>query len=198
MDEKPCVGKLTMVIFLNLLGMSDTQRYKNVGNLAVLKRLLTGFINESKWTGNYGGVFRFSVISTGISGFEWIERLEIAGSYLSEEDKKRLCSKDFIPTTGAKTEIVVFSGGLISHVPVDNLSEKREYYDGLKPNDEAFCLIRENYFSDDDLETMDIWWIDAKFKSILSILSSGKGYITHRMHMYSRWNRKFGFIPFLK
>ncbi len=97
---------------------------KQAGEDAVEKFLrgeITVSLPPRTWTES-DNVIRFSVTSDGTSGPEWIGRLEKKGYRISDYAKSILKSKDFKPTSGVTTEIVVLKGQLFSDT--DRITEK--------------------------------------------------------------------------
>jgi hypothetical protein len=118
------------------------------------------------------GIIHFSVISDGTSGPAWIKRLEKKGFRIGDYAKSILKSKDFKPTSGIPTEVVVLKGMLFSDE--NRVTKKiRAYAETLsfnsqkpeKPNPEIAFLIREK-FSDEDLKAMGLVWIVAMHEPI--------------------------------
>ncbi len=126
---------------------------------------------EHAWT-EENGIIRFSVTSDGTTGPAWIKRLEKKGFRIGDHARSILKSKDFKPTSGITTEVVVLKGMLFSDE--NRVTKKiRAYAETLsfnsqkpeKPNPEIACLIREK-FSDEDLEAMGLAWIVAMHEPI--------------------------------
>lgn len=107
------------------------------------------------WRERHGGITTFSVTSDGMTGTDWIARLENQGFPVGYYTKGVLRSSDFKPTTGVTTEIVVLWGGFFGG---DDSSINQVYTfaarnDLLVPNVEVACLIREK-FSNWEIEEM--------------------------------------------
>ncbi len=143
-----------------------------INELAENKELLKNFFEvqsgrfeikpkEHTWH-EQDGLIRFSVISDGTTGPEWIKRLEKKGFRIGDYAKSILKSKDFKPTSGIATEIVVLPGKLFSDSDriTKNIRAEAERRSFGTPNAEIACLVREK-FSDEDLEAMDLAWIVA-------------------------------------
>ena len=108
-----------------------------------------------------GGVIYFSVTSDGITGEEWINRLEDKGFRVSDYAKVLLRSPDFKPTSGVTTEVAVLKGMMLFGGNDRTTKKIRAEADNrklTKPNAELACLIREK-FTDKEIEGMGLWWI---------------------------------------
>lgn len=151
-------------------------------------RLLSGEITvpepERAWR-EQDDIIYFSVTSDGTTGKKWIKRLESKGFRVSYYAKSVLLSSDFKPTNGVTTEVAVLKGMLFE----DNkrVTKKIRAEAGKRnltnPNAEVACLIREK-FTDEEIETMGLWWIVAMHKpikdsdgdpSLLGVSRSGDG-----------------------
>lgn len=121
---------------------------------------------ERKWL-EHNGVIYLSVTSDGTTGPEWIARLEKKGFRVSDYAKSVLCSKDFKPTSGVTTEIAILKGMLFedSNRVTKKIRTEAESRKLIKPNAEIACLIREK-FSDEEIETMGLYWIVAMHEPI--------------------------------
>jgi len=139
-------------------------------------------VNSTRTWREKDGVIYLSVISDGMTGPEWIKRLEGSGFRLSKWAKDVLNSSDFKPTTGYVYNIAILKGNLFSDgdrvtSKIRAEADKRKL---TKPNAEVACLIREN-FSDEDIETMGLWWIVTMHEPIkdsvgdLRLLCAGRG-----------------------
>lgn len=104
----------------------------------------------------------FSVTSNGVTGKDWITRLEMHGYRIGGYAKSILLSPDFSPTSGITSQICVVPSKIFSNSPTN--AEVRMHLDnhdighGQVVNAEIACLIREK-FSNKDLEDMGLWWI---------------------------------------
>jgi len=112
-------------------------------------------------------VIYFDVTSDGTTGPQWIELLEKKDFRLSDYTKSVLRSPDFKPTSGVKYALAVLKGTLFTDS--DRITRKiraeAERRKLEKPGAEVACLIRE-MFSDEELETMGLWWIVVFHESI--------------------------------
>lgn len=159
---------------------------------------------ERKWL-EHNGVIYLSVTSEGTTGPEWIARLEKKGFRVSDYAKSVLCSKDFKPTSGVTTEIAILKGMLFedSNRVTKKIRTEAESRKLIKPNAEIACLIREK-FSDEEIETMGLYWIVAMHEPIKDS-GGGPGLLdvgrddngswldTDYGKPDSRWNRGGGF-----
>ncbi|MDA3802906.1 MAG: hypothetical protein PF488_03355 [Patescibacteria group bacterium] len=171
------VGQLNDVVknIMDQTGIEDPKeavRMINAGELS---------ISKSRWR-EENGVIYFSVTSDGITGEEWITRLENKGFRISSYAKRVLRSIEFElvePTTYKmavlKREIFSDNDKIIKNVRKEARSRKLS-----TPNIEVACLIREK-FSDEDLKAMDLYWIIAMHEPIKNssgdpeLLSAGRG-----------------------
>lgn len=113
------------------------------------------------------GVIYFPVNSDGITGEEWITRLEGKSFRVGDYAKSVLRSKDFKPTNGIIYEIAVLKGELFSDSDRITKAIRKEAKNRKfsTPNAEVACLIREK-FSDKELEAMGLYWIVAMHEPI--------------------------------
>ncbi len=157
-------GKLNAVIknIMAQTGITEPEeavRMVNAGEVQIS-------VIKPKWT-EENGVIRFSVISDGTTGEQWIARLERKGPRVSDYAKSILCSKSFKPTSGVTTEIAVLKGGIFSDNDriTKNIRKEAKKRKLSTPNAEVACLIREK-FSDKELEAMGLYWIVAMHEPI--------------------------------
>ena len=99
-------------------------------------------------------------LTDGTTGEEWIKRLEGKGFRIGDYAKSILCSPDFKPTNGVKSEIAVLKGMLFEDNDriTKNIRAEADKRKLIKPNTEVACLIREN-FSDKEIKAMGFTWI---------------------------------------
>ncbi len=158
---------------------------------------------ERKWL-EHNGVIYLSVTSEGTTGPEWIARLEKKGFRVSDYAKSVLCSKDFKPTSGVTTEIAILKGMLFedSNRVTKKIRTEAESRKLIKPNAEIACLIREK-FSDEEIETMGLYWIVAMHEPIKDSVGdpvlldvgrddSGSWLFTSCDEPGNEWNRGYG------
>jgi len=119
------------------------------------------------WNEDEGVIRLGTVTSDGTTGPQWIKRLEKTGFRVYDWARNILNSKDFKPTSGVTTEIVVLKGILWSDNDriTKNIRAEAEKRGLEKPNAEVACLIREK-FSDEEIEAMGLWWIVAMHEPI--------------------------------
>lgn len=131
------------------------------------------------------GVIRFSVTSNGLTGEEWISRLESKGYSVDPYVKSILLSEDFVPTNGVKSEIVVLKGILFTdgNRTTKNIRAEARKRNFIKLNAETACLIREE-FTDEELKSMGLYWLVVMHNliddsdgdpSLLSVSRDGDG-----------------------
>lgn len=133
---------------------------KKLGGHNAAMRFLRGQLTVSEqghcWR-EQDGVICFSVTSDGTTGPEWIRRFEEEGFRVDDYAKSMLCSPDFKPTNGIKTEIAVLKGRLFKS---DSRTTEKFCAEAgrrhlTKPNAEVACLIRE-IFLDKEIEAMGV------------------------------------------
>ncbi len=119
------------------------------------------------WHEQDGVIDLGTVTSDGTTGPEWIKRLEKKGFRVSDWAKSVLKSKDFKPTNGVTSHIVVLKGKLWkdSDRITSNIRAEADRRKFEKPNAEVACLIREK-FTDEEIEAMGLWWIVAMHEPI--------------------------------
>ncbi|HPY08827.1 MAG: hypothetical protein ACOX0H_02545 [Patescibacteria group bacterium] len=127
---------------------------------------------KRKWREQDGSIY-FSVTSDRTTGKEWIVRLMNNGFKLSDYATSILCSKEFKPSLGTTTEIVVLKDmfcdnniGLFSDWGIKNIRFKVANSKFVAPNAEVTCLIREA-FSDAEMKLMGLGWIFTMHEPIL-------------------------------
>jgi len=125
-----------------------------------------------KWR-EENGVIRFSLTSDGITGEQWITRLESQGIRVSDYAKSILRSKSFKPGKPTVYEIAVLKGGLFSDEEriTKNIRAEGKKRKHLTPNAEVACLIREA-FSDEDLKAMGLDWLATMHKPIKDFIGN--------------------------
>ena len=147
-------GKLNALVknIMRQTGVNDPNeavRMVNAGKAQIL-------VVKPKWTEkNY--IISFFVISYGLTGEEWIARLESKGFCVGDYAKRVLRSKSFKPTSGVIYKIAVLKGELFNDNEriTKNIRKKAEDYKFSTPNAEVACLIREK-FTDKELEAMGL------------------------------------------
>lgn len=139
------------------------------GSEGVMRFLQSGIVaaEPKRLWREKGGVIRFSVTSDGTTGNEWIDRLEKKGYQVGDYAKSVLLSKDFKPTSGVTTEVVVFKGMMFedSNRITQKIREFATERGLVAPNAEVACIIRE-LFPDDEIEAMGLYWIVAMHEPI--------------------------------
>ena len=166
--------------------------------------LAGGAVMASRWR-ERDGVIYFSVTSNGMTGPQWIERLEKKGIKLSKWAKDVLNSPDFKPTNGATTEVAVLKGMLFEDN--DRVTSKIRAEAGkrklVNPNAELGCLVRD-MFTDEEIEAMGLVWIVTMHKPIKDsggdavLLGAGRRDAGPWLNAYCgepdiRWSRDSGF-----
>lgn len=147
--------------FKNLSGVKDVLNGKaEIKLIAPLPEPIRNWREENN-------VIYFSVISNGVTGEEWIARLETKGYRISDYAKSLLRSEDFKSTNGVTTEIAVLKGVIFKDA--DRATKKiRAEADRRKltePNAEVACLIRE-MFTDEEIKAMGLTWVVTMHGSI--------------------------------
>lgn len=179
-----------------------------LGGMDGVGRFLRGEIVMSEsirsWT-EQDGVITFSVTSDGTTGEDWIKRLEGRKLRVGDYAKRVLVHKDFKPTKGVTTKIVVLKGLLFTdddRITKSIRAEAKRRKLGV-PNAEVACLIREK-FTDKEIEAMGLWWIVAMHEAIEilgggpSLLGANRGDGGRWLHAFDdrpgrRWDRGLGF-----
>ena len=180
---------------------------KKLGGHEMALRFLRDELSVSELIRNWrerDGIIHFSVTSDGTTGEEWIKRLESKGFRVGGYAKDMLFSKDFKPTSGVTTEVVVLKGMLFKDddritkkIRVEADKRKLE-----KPNAEVACLIREA-FTDEKITAMGLVWVVAMHEpikdsdgdpSILCADRDGGCWLNacYDYHGYN-WGRDYGF-----
>src|SRR3989344_5853507 len=113
------------------------------------------------------GVIYFSVTSDGMTGEDWIKRLEGNGFRVGDYAKQVLRTPSFKPSSGVTTEVAVLRGCLFEDndrytAKIRAEADKRKL---SKPNAELACLIREK-FRDLEIKAMGLWYIVAMHEPI--------------------------------
>ena len=107
--------------------------------------------------------------SEGVTGPQWIERLENQDKQLSDDAKAVLNSKDFKPTAPGFVHRIVALKATFWKRDSDRTTKVIQAEGVLRKwlelHPEAVCIIRE-CFSDKQLEKMDIFWIAGIHKPI--------------------------------
>lgn len=182
--------------------------FNKLGGVEGARRLLRNELIISEpmrsWS-EEDGIIRFSVISDGTTGQDWIKRLESRGFSIGDGAKQILSSPYFKPTCGVTNEIAILKG--VSFGEKDRISkvvranaDRRKF---SKPNVELACLIREK-FTDKEIIAMGLWYIVVMHEpingpngnsSLLYIDTDQRG---RRLNVYNessggRWCRDDGF-----
>ena len=99
------------------------------------------------------GVIRFSVVSKGVTGNEWIGRLKNRGFSISEQAQNMLLSEYFIATTNTTYRVEVLPigskivpDGHYQDEAIRSLAARRNL---VTPGMELACLIRDNLSNDE-------------------------------------------------
>src|SRR3989344_4056544 len=106
-------AKFLAVVVENMPCISSDVMQGWIENPKALQRFLAGLCppqsvsSPSHSWREEDGVIYFSVTSDGMSGGEWIKRLESKGFRVGDYAKNVLRSKDFKPTEGVVTEVAV-------------------------------------------------------------------------------------------
>lgn len=120
-------------------------------------------INSGEWIVSRrwreeNGIIYFSVISSGITGPEWIKIFEKENFNVGKYAKKILFSPNFKSTDGIKFEIAVLKGKIFgnNNCKTYKIQEEAELHRHLIiPKLEIACLIRKT-FSDNELKEMGL------------------------------------------
>ena len=140
-----------------------------LGGIDGANRLLRGELMVSepakRWR-EQDGVIYFTLPATeGVTGSQWIERLEKKNLRVSDWAKDVLGKPAFKPTTGVVREIAVLKGMLFEEnnrttkeIRAEGGKRKLKHGKASEMNAEIACQIRE-MFTDRELEEMGLWWI---------------------------------------
>lgn len=103
-------------------------------------------------------VTRLTLTHLGLTGQQWIERLQAKAFRISDYAKEILLSSDFMSApAGTTTEIVILNGKLFEDRERDGGLQAFASDHGLvAPNPEVACLLRETV-SDEDIKSMKTW-----------------------------------------
>jgi len=172
--------------------------------VSIVPTILESVTTEKQWY-EKNGMIRFTVISDGTTGEQWIARLESKGFKLSKWAKELLLSEDFKATTGTIYDIAVINGG--SFTDKDRVSgtivREAMGHKFIKLSPEAACLIREK-FSDEEMEKMGFNWMVFMHKPIMD--SAGDPNLLGTFHSEKNylgalpagngmgWNKGIGFV----
>ena len=151
------------------------------------------------------GVIYFSVTSDGTTGEDWIKRLEGNGFRMGDYVKQVLRSRDFKPTSGVTTEVVVLKGKLLngSNRTTKKILAEADKRKFEKPSAEVACLIREA-FTDEEITAIGLALIVTMHEPInnpdgdLNLLLSdrrlgGRWLNSYYYHLDDHWRRGSGF-----
>ena len=195
-------GKLNALVnnIMKQTGIDDPNeaiRMVNAGEVQIS-------IIKPKWT-EKDGVIRFSVISDGTTGEQWIPRLEGKGFRVGDYAKSILRSRSFKPTSNITYEIAVLKGEIFSdnELITKNIRKDAKNRQFTTPNAEVACLIREK-FSYKELEAMGLYWIATMHEPIkdsggdpllLSAYRNGDGSWLNTSYGFPahKWYRSGGF-----
>jgi hypothetical protein len=132
---------------------------KVVPTVAPVVQALTVATGDT-WEVRDGVIYVTLPASEGVTGPQWINRLNDKGYHLSDDAIGLLESKDFKRTTGVVHKLAILTAKF--------WSDSERYTRTIRPegqgrkwielNPEAICILRES-FSDEDLEKMGFLWI---------------------------------------
>ncbi len=180
-----------------------------LGGMEGVERLLRGEVTVSeparRWR-EENGVIRFSVVTNGKTGEEWIEHLEGKKYDIGQYAKSVLRSKDFQPMApGVTIEVAVLKGELFADNDrtTANIRAEAERRKLGKPNAELSCLIRDQ-FTNKEIAEMGLWAIIAMHDPIkdsdgvLVLLGADRGVSVCGLSAFrgnpgGRWYRGIGF-----
>ena len=179
-----------------------------LGGMEKVESLLRGELTISEPTRSWreeNGVIRFSVVSDGTTGPEWIKRLEKKGSRLSKWAMDVLKSSDFKSTSGVTYEVGVLKGTLFSENDrvTDKIRLEAVRRKMILPEAEIACLIR-GMFTNEEIRKMGLYWIVTMHEPIKDsggdpgLLSTDGDDVRSWLSAYygrpvSRWHRGSGF-----
>ncbi len=129
-----------------------------------LKKFLRGEnpfeTTTAKWEERDNVIYFTLPATDGRTGKQWKKSLESQGKRLSDAAKAILDSNDFVSTTGVVYKVAAIRGTFWKDAKrmTKNIEAEGTSRGWLKLQPETVCLVRE-YFSDDDLEKMGLWYI---------------------------------------
>jgi len=172
---------------------------------AFLQRATEGrFHDGMKYTRDVDGVIRFTLVSNGFTGDQWIKNFKVKGFPPHTYVERMLQHQDFVPTpAGTVHNIAVLPGKLYScngRITKDIRADakKRKMTD---PHAEVACLIRE-MFSNQDTKEMGLGRIITMHEPILDFVGNPRVLGTHagvyELNAYSGdpdngWLLQYGF-----
>ena len=138
------------------------------------------------------------------SSEEWIERMEKRG--VGSYAKTAFPARDFKCSFVGMYKIAILKGSLFDDDDrgAQKIFAKADEMKLVKANADIACLIREQ-FSDEEIQTMGLWWIITLLASysnaytsqcLLTTHGGGGGRWLHAYDVYpkNRWNRECGFV----
>jgi hypothetical protein len=118
---------------------------------------------DKKWI-EKDGIIYLSVVSNGLTGKEWINRLKDGGNNVSSYAEDLLNSKNFKLTKNIKYELAIIRGDK-EYTTLQEIRDKAKQLKLKTPNAEIACLIREK-LDDKDIKDMGLWGIIAAHEPI--------------------------------
>lgn len=180
-----------------------------LGGMEGVERLLRGEVTVSepvrRWR-EENGVIYFSVTTNGMTGEEWIERLEGKKFDIGTYAKSVLRSKDFRPMApGVTIDVAVLKGELFAdnaRTTSDIRAEAKRRKLG-KLNAEIACLTRDQ-FTNKEIAEMGLWAIIAMHEPVkdsggrLSLLGAFRYDNDYDLNAFDgksddSWYREYGF-----
>lgn len=142
----------------------------------------------------------------GITGEQWITRLEARNFRISGYAKQLLRSPNFKPTVGKIYQVQILKGELFSNEnrTTQNINDEAKQRNLIIPNAETACLVREN-FTDEEIQMIGLVWLVIMHKPIIDsdgdlelfrVIRNGDGRRLSSYHAnpIGGWSRANGFV----
>lgn len=177
---------------------------------ACIKRV-GGWDNFLRFIGGHGRIVFDSIIepidvtSNGLSGEQWIERLERGGFRVGDHAKELLRSQSFVATNGIDYRLAVIRASEFDHdLSTDEVRSEAKKRGYITPPAEVATRLRE-ILQDDELERLDLWWLAVMHEPFLDLGGDPRVFRIDRVderrwlyacwaHPDDRWDRCGGFV----
>lgn len=114
-----------------------------------------------RWVEHPTGEITFTVLSDGMNGEGWIEKLQEKKYQIGGTARSILLSKEFVPTSAILTKVVVIRSKCLpgQEYTTGSIFAEQSKRGWLKPSAEVACLSRLA-FTDNDLESLGLTHIN--------------------------------------
>ncbi|MDP3989223.1 MAG: hypothetical protein Q8P93_03250 [bacterium] len=125
------------------------------------RRFLRGELSVSeqtyRWSKDDDGIVYFTVVSNGLSGKQWFDRLQANHVRIYSPTKRILLSSHFVKTDGEIYKVAVLPGELFldGRRTTPHIFAEAESRGLIKPNVEIACYIRE-FFPYDEIDAIGL------------------------------------------